>query len=245
MVGKGNVNFTIVTIFPEFFSSPLEVGLLGKAIETGLVEVDLVQLREFTSDRHRSVDDAPYGGGPGMVMMLEPLVAAMEHCQRQRKFQRRILFSPRGRALTHSVVRDLVKFKNLLFVCGRYEGVDERLIQGGYVDDEISLGDFVLNGGEVAALAAVEACSRLLPGAMGNDESVPNDSFYNGLLDHPHFTRPRDYLGQHVPDVLLSGNHAAIDRWRRGEALRVTRQRRPDLLAEYELSREDRELLEE
>ena len=238
------MRFTIVTLFPEFFNSPLEVGLLGKAIARELLSVERIQLRDYTSDRHRTVDDTPYGGGPGMVMMVEPLVAALEPLRNARPESRNVLLSPRGRSFSQSVAREWVDHGDMTLICGRYEGIDERLVEGGFVDEEASLGDFVLNGGEAAALAMVEACSRLLPGAMGNLESVPNDSFYRGMLDHPHYTRPREFRGMEVPPVLLGGNHAQIDRWRRGEALKLMKLRRPDLLEELELTREDRKLLE-
>jgi len=238
------MHFVIVTIFPEFFDSPLAVGLLGRAIERGLLSVERVQLRDYAKGRHQSVDDAPFGGGPGMVMMAPPLVAALEECRRKRPAIRRVLLSPRGRRLSHPIVQEYLAAGELLLLCGRYEGLDERLVEGGFVDEELSLGDFVLNGGEVAALAVIEACSRLLPGAMGNEESVVNDSFFQGLLDHPHYTRPRDFRGMVVPEVLLNGNHAEIDRWRRRQALLLTRRHRPELLADVELSPEERRLLE-
>jgi len=233
-----------VTIFPEFFDSPLEAGLLGKALKRELLSVERVQLRDFTSDRHRTVDDTPFGGGPGMVMLVEPLVAALESMRKARPDSRTVLLSPRGRRFSQSVAQEWVDSGDITLICGRYEGIDERLLEGGFVDEEASLGDFVLNGGESAALAMIEACSRLLPGAMGNEDSVPNDSFYNGLLDHPHYSRPREFRGMEVPEVLLSGNHAEIDRWRRQQALRLTEEHRPDLFEELELSREDRKLLE-
>jgi tRNA (guanine37-N1)-methyltransferase len=238
------VRFTVVTLFPEFFDSPLEAGLLGKALMRELLSVERIQLRDYTSDRHRTVDDTPFGGGPGMVMMVEPLVAALEPLQQARPTSRTVLLSPRGRQFSQAVAQEWVDGGDVTLICGRYEGIDERLVEGGFVDEEASLGDFVLNGGEVAALAMIEACSRLLPGAMGNEESVPNDSFYRGLLDHPHYTRPREFRGMGVPDVLLSGNHAEIGRWRRRQALKLTAAQRPDLLALLELSREDRKLLE-
>ncbi len=238
------MRFTIVTLFPEFFDSPLEAGLLGKALARELLSVERIQLRDYTSDRHRTVDDTPFGGGPGMVMMVEPLVAALEPLRKARPGSRTVLLSPRGRKFSQAVAKEWVDCGDVVFVCGRYEGIDERLMESGLIDEEASLGDFVLNGGEVAALSMIEACSRLLPGAMGNEESVPNDSFYNGLLDHPHYTRPREFRGMEVPEVLLSGNHAEIRRWRRRQALKLTQAQRPDLFDQLELSPEDRKLLE-
>ena len=239
------MRFTVVTIFPEFFDSPLRVGLLGKAIEKEIVEVVTVQLRLFAQGRHQCVDDSPYGGGPGMVMKVEPLVKAIESVKIAAPVDRTILLSPRGKVFDQDQARRLSRMDNVLLVCGRYEGVDERLLQGGFVDEELSVGDFVLNGGEVASLAVIEACSRMLPGAMGNAESVPNDSFYSVLLDHPHFTRPRVFRDLEVPEVLLGGNHAEVDLWRRKQALRITAQSRPDLLEQVLLTDEERELLEE
>lgn len=238
------MRFTIVTLFPEFFDSPLEAGLLGKAIARELLSVERVQLRDYTFDRHRTVDDTPFGGGPGMVMMVEPLVAALESLREAQPNARTVLLSPRGRRFSQAVASEWVASGSITLICGRYEGIDERLIEGGFVDEEASLGDFVLNGGEAAALAMVEACSRLLPGAMGNEESVPNDSFQQGVLDHPHYTRPREFRGMEVPPVLLGGNHAEIDRWRRQQALKLTQSKRPDLLEGTELTRDDRKLLE-
>jgi len=226
------LRFVVITIFPEFFDGALEVGLLGKAVESGLLEVVTVSPREFTVDRHRTVDDTPYGGGPGMVMLLEPLVAALEFAAARYPENRRILLSPQGTRFHQAMAQELASLDTIFLVCGRYEGVDQRLVDGGYVHQELSIGDYVLNGGEVAALVVIEACSRLLPGMVGNQESVEQDSFSEGIFDHPHYSRPRDYRGLSVPEVLLSGNHAAIRRWRDEEARRRTRNRRPELLTE-------------
>ena len=238
------VRFVTITIFPEFFDSPLKVGLLGKAVDSGLVEFEAVQLRDFTTDRHRSVDDAPFGGGPGMVMMPGPVVDAIEDVRKRYPVDRCLLLSPRGRRFDQRMAEELARYDTLLLVCGRYEGVDERVLEGGFVDEQISVGDFVLGGGEVAALTVLEAVSRLREGVVGNEQSVENDSFSAGLLDHPHYTRPREFRGLVVPEVLVGGNHAEIDRWRRRQAVLLTSERRPDLLEEAELSEEDRRLLE-
>lgn len=238
------MRFVTITIFPEFFDSPLKVGLLGKAVESGLVDFEALQLRDYTTDRHRSVDDAPFGGGPGMVMMPGPVVDAIEDVRHRYPSARCLLLSPRGRRFDQRMAEELAELDSLLLVCGRYEGVDERVLEGGFVDEEISIGDFVLGGGEVAALTVLEAVSRLLEGVVGNEQSVENDSFSAGLLDHPHYTRPRKFRGLEVPEVLLGGNHAEIDRWRRKQALRLTSERRPELLEQVELSAEDRRLLE-
>ena len=237
------MRFVVVTIFPEFFPSPLAVGLLGKAVENGLVQVDTIQLRDFTHDRHQTVDDTSFGGGPGMVMRVEPLVEALEHVKATSPVARTVLLSPRGRKFDQACAREYAGYGSICLVCGRYEGVDERLVEGGFVDEELSIGDFVLNGGEVAALAVIECCSRLVPGVVGKEESVVRDSFSDGLLDHPHYTRPREFRGQSVPEVLLSGNHAEIEKWRRRQSLLATAARRPDLMERLELSDEDSRLL--
>lgn len=238
------MRFVAVTIFPEFFESPLKVGLLGKALQKGLLQFEAVQLRDFAADRHRSVDDVPFGGGPGMVMMPGPIVEAVESVRSRGKVDRAILLSPRGRPFNQAMAAELARLDTVLLVCGRYEGVDQRVMEGGFLDDEISLGDFVLAGGEVAALAVIEACSRLLAGVVGNEDSVELDSFSTGLLDHPHYTRPRVFRGLSVPEVLVHGNHADIRAWRRRRALLATRDRRPDLFARAALSEDDRRLLE-
>lgn len=238
------MRFVVHTIFPEFFDSPLRVGLLGKAVEGGLLSVECVQLRDFTHDRHQTVDDSPFGGGPGMVMKIEPLVDALEATRSRYPESRAVLLSPRGRRFTQEVACEYARLDTVVLICGRYEGLDERLVEGGFVQEELSLGDYVLNGGEAAALCVIEACSRLLPGAMGNEQSVEEDSFMKGLLDYPHYTKPREFRGLCVPDVLISGDHARIAKWRRKKALEATRQRRPDVFQKYLLSEEDRRLLE-
>jgi tRNA (guanine37-N1)-methyltransferase len=238
------VRFVVLTLFPEFFESPLAVGLLGKAVEGGAVKVETVQIRDFATDAHRSVDDVPFGGGPGMVMMPNVVVDAIEQTAARRKVDRKVLLAPRGRLFTQAVARDLARLDSVMLVCGRYEGVDERVVEGGFVDEELSIGDFVLSGGEAAALVVVEACSRYLGGVVGNEESVEADSFTTGLLDHPHYTRPRQFRGLNVPEVLCSGRHAQVREWRRRKALEATRKRRPDLFSRLALSEEDRRLLE-
>jgi tRNA (guanine37-N1)-methyltransferase len=232
----------VVTIFPELFDGPLNVGLLGKAIESGTLTVATTDPRDFTTDAHRTVDDAPYGGGPGMVMKCEPLFEAVYGLRERNSCERIVLLTPRGRRLDQAIVRELAAAPDLVLICGRYEGVDERVSEG-LVTDEISIGDYVLSGGEFPALVLIEALSRMLPGVVGDWESVETDSFYNGLLGAPQYTRPAEYRGMAVPDVLREGNHAAIARYRRKEALRVTRERRPDLLVN--LSEEDTALLRE
>ena len=216
----------ILTIFPEIFESPLRASLLGKAIERGVVDVHVYDIRDHTTDKHRQVDDESFGGGPGMVMKPEPIFAAVEALGEGEK--RVILLSPAGRRLDQELVKKLSKEPWLVLICGRYEGVDERVVEG-LPAEEISIGDYVLSGGEVPALAVLEAVTRLVPGVVGRSESVEQDSFETGILDHPHYTRPQEFRGMKVPEVLLSGDHAAIEKWRREEALRKTRRNRPDL----------------
>jgi tRNA (guanine37-N1)-methyltransferase len=230
---------SVVTIFPQAFEGFKESSLVGKAQARGLVNIRLIDPRDFTTDRHRSVDDAPYGGGAGMVMCPEPLVQAIESAQAQR----RVLLTPQGQVLSQRVLQRLAQLESLVLVCGRYEGFDERVRH--HVDEELSLGDFVVNGGEVAAMAVIEGAARLVPGVIGNAESLTHESHANVLLEYPQYTRPAVFREQAVPDVLLSGDHGAVDRWRRAMALRRTRDRRPDLWAQVELSPEDRALLEE
>jgi len=219
----------ILTLFPEILEGALQASLLGKALEKGLLDVAVTNIRDFTIDRHRSVDDAPYGGGAGMVMTCEPVADAVESLRDVNSLERVILLSPRGRTLTQAVARELARAPDLVLLCARYEGVDERISQA-LCTDEISIGDYVLSGGELPALVVVEAVSRMLPGVVGDWESVETDSFYDGILGPPQYTRPPEFRGMEVPEVLRNGNHAAIARWRRKEALRATRVRRPDLL---------------
>ena len=217
----------VVTIFPGILSGALAESLLGRAIEGGIVDVRFHDPRHFTEDRHRKVDDEPFGGGPGMVMKPEPIFAAVEAIADR---GRTILLSPAGRRLDQALVRELAGEPSLVLICGRYEGIDERVVEG-LPAEEISIGDYVLSGGEVPALVLIEAVTRLLPGVIGSEESHAQDSFEDGILDHPHYTRPAEFRGMAVPEVLLSGNHAEIERWRRETAEAKTRRNRPDLLA--------------
>jgi len=237
------MRFEIVTLFPELFDA-LDVGLLGKARADGKIEVVLSSPRDFATDRHRTVDDAPYGGGSGMVLMVGPIAAALEQLEAARPPRaHRVLMTPQGRPFTQADAARFATLPALCLVCGRYEGFDERV--RSLVDEEVSLGDFVLLGGEVAALAVVEATARLLPGVIGNRDSTVEESHQEGLLEYPQYTRPPVFRDQGVPEALLSGNHAAIARWRRKEALRRTHARRPDLLRQRALDTLDRELLAE
>ncbi len=217
----------IFTIFPDLVSGPLGQSLLGKAIEAGVIDMRVHDLREWTDDAHRSVDDAPFGGGPGMVMRADVWFRAVESLDPDRG--RTLLLSPAGRRLDQSLVRELAAESHLTLLCGRYEGVDERVAEG-LPAEEVSIGDYVLSGGELPALVLIEAVTRLVPGVIGREESHERDSFSDpGLLDHPHYTRPREFRGMTVPEVLLSGNHAEIDRWRLEAAESKTRSNRPDL----------------
>ena len=218
----------VLTIFPGILESPLRESLLGKAIASGTLDVRMHDLREHATDRHRSMDDEPYGGGPGMVMMAEPVLAGVEALGGGSK--RIVVLSPAGRRLDQPLVRELAAEPWLVLICGRYEGIDERVVEvlGA---EEVSIGDYVLSGGEIAALVVLEAVTRLVPGVIGREESHEQDSFgSDGLLDHPHYTRPVEVRGHRVPDVLLSGHHAEVERWRREAALEKTRRNRPDLL---------------
>jgi tRNA (guanine37-N1)-methyltransferase len=236
----------VVTIFPRMVEVPLSDGIMGRAADAGVAEIRVHDLRTFTDDRHRTVDDTPFGGGPGMVMKAEPLLRAVESLTAGAPTSRRavVLLSPRGRRFDQEAAERFAGLEHLVLLCGRYEGIDER-VREELGAEELSLGDFVLTGGEVAAVAVVEATVRLLPGALGDEGSAAQDSFTTGILDHPHFTRPAEVRGRKVPEVLLSGDHGKIRRWRRKEALRATRERRPDLLRAMALSVEDHELLRE
>lgn len=236
------MQITVLTLFPEFFGSPLSASLLGKAVSNGVVGFRTVQIRDFATDKHKSVDDIPYGGGSGMVMKPEPIVAALGSIPAV-PGQVRVLLSPRGERLTQNVVRELSAASELVLLCGRYEGFDDRVRD--WFDREISVGDFVLSGGEPAALTVIDAVARLLPGVMGNKLSAVDESFSDGLLEYPQFTRPPVFHGREVPTVLLSGNHGAIRKWRRMQSLRLTRQRRPDLLGSIILTPEDQFLMDE
>jgi tRNA (guanine37-N1)-methyltransferase len=231
----------LVTIFPEFFDGALKCSILRIAQEKGTLQVDTVNLRDFTADSYRTVDDYPFGGGPGMVVKPEPVFQAVRSVKQADS--RTVLLSPRGRRLTPPVVQELARKSHLILVCGRYKGVDERVSEF-LVDEEISVGDYVLSGGEAAALVLLEATARLLPGVVGDEESVNTDSFTNGLLDAPWYTRPREFEGHEVPEVLVAGDHEKVRRWRRRQSLEITRERRPDLFAEYTLTAEDKRLLE-
>ncbi|MDD3684727.1 tRNA (guanosine(37)-N1)-methyltransferase TrmD [Desulfovibrio desulfuricans] len=233
--------FHLVTLFPEFFESPLSTALMGRAREAGIVECSLHDPRQFSTDKHRHVDDRPYGGGPGMVMQGEPLARALRSIERP---GRMLFMAPGGRPLTQDMVRDLAREEDLTIVCGRYEGIDARLLQL-FPLEPVSVGDIVLNGGESAALSVLEAVARLIPGFMGKEESGDDESFSHGLLEYPHYTRPESLEGLSVPEVLQSGDHARIAQWRRQESVRTTLRMRPEMLNEAPLYREDVQTLAE
>lgn len=224
-----SLQFDIITIFPQLFDSPFSHSILKRAQEAGLITIRLRDLRDFTEDKHRKTDDIPYGGGPGMVMKPEPLVKAIEGAAQPGKKVRRIYFSPQGTPLKQEKLASYLEYDRLVLLCGRYEGVDERVIEH-FIDEEVSIGDYVLTGGEFAAMVFVDAVSRLIPGVLGEEESLKNESFASSLLEYPQYTRPPDFRGQKVPEVLLSGDHAKIEIWRREQALQRTLRKRPDLL---------------
>ena len=235
------IRFCVITIFPGLVRECMKYGLLGRAIEEGNIAVEVADLRDYTHDRHRIVDDTPYGGGGGMVMRPEPVFEAVESLQRAG--EKVVLLSPQGAPLSHAKAVEFSRVPGLVLVCGRYEGVDER-VRKAVVDEEVSIGDYVLMGGELPAMVLMEAVSRQVPGVLGNPDSAENESFVGGILDFPHYTRPAEFRGMKVPEPLVSGNHGAIARWRRQEALKSTLERRPDLLRGVELDEDDRNYLD-
>ena len=239
------MRINVVTLFPQMFQALTDYGITGRAIQRGLVELQTWNPRDYAGDVHRTVDDRPYGGGPGMVMMVEPLREAIRDARASAgKGSRVIYLSPQGRKLSQRGLQELANREEIVLVCGRYEGVDERIISAE-VDEEWSIGDYVLSGGELAAMVVIDGMTRLIPNALGHEDSAEQDSFVKGLLDHPHYTRPEDVDGMPVPDVLLSGDHQAIERWRNKQALGRTWLRRPDLLESLELDDEQQALLTE
>lgn len=237
--------FDILTLFPEMFAGPFSESILKRARKKDLIDIKTINIRDFAEDKHHTTDEPPYGGGAGMVMKAGPIFKAWQNTQNKRGVKSKtILMSPQGEELTQDLVKDLSQEEGLTIICGRYEGVDER-VRKTIIDQEISIGDYVLTGGELPAMVLVDSISRLLSGVLGAEDSSKNDSFYNGLLEHPHYTRPREVNGLKVPDVLLSGNHQLIERWRKKESLKRTLLRREDLLEDKKLSEEEVELLNE
>ena len=222
--------FDIITIFPEIFRGVLETGVIRRARQSGIADIRLINLRDFAADKHKQVDDRPFGGGEGMVFMPEPVFAAVEHCQESpvKDAGRVYLLSPQGKTWSQDMALEMSRTSHAILVCGRYEGVDQRIVDH-LVDEEISVGDFVLSGGEIPAMVILDSVIRLLPGALGNKDSAVNESYSSGLLDCPHYTRPAVFRGMTVPEVLLSGDHARISKWRREKALEKTMVKRPEL----------------
>jgi len=238
------INFEILSLFPEMFVSPLDFSLLKKAQEKGLLNICLHDIRDWADDKHKMADDAPYGGGCGMVMKVEPVEKALRAIRKPEDDSIVVLMTPQGEVLNHKIAAQMAAKKHIIIICGHYEGVDER-IREHLVDREISIGDYILTGGELAALVLVDAVSRFIPDVLGNPLSTGNDSFSENILEYPQYTRPAKYNDWTVPDVLLSGNHARIELWRKRESLIRTYKRRPDLLKMLELSAEDKKILDE
>ncbi len=240
------MKFNILTIFPEMFEGPFSMSMLKGAAESGVLEIAIVDIRDYATDKHRTVDDYPFGGGSGMIMKCEPVSLALEAvlAGRRRSEATTILLSPQGRVFSQDIARGLAEKKEITLVCGHYKGVDER-IRDYLVDDEISIGDYVMTGGELAAMVVVDAVTRLLPGVLGDLASAESDSFYGGLIESGNYTRPRSFGGHDVPDVLVGGNHEAIRKWQRRDSLRKTLERRPELLDSARLTDEDKRMLEE
>lgn len=234
------IKFNVLTTFPGMFISPLNESILKRAQEKGLLQITINNLRDYTPDKHQTTDDYPYGGGAGMVMKIEPLVTAIERIKTPQS--KVILLSPQGKLFNQEEAKRLSQEKHLILICGHYEGVDERIQY--FIDEEISIGDYILTGGEIAALVIIDAVTRLVPGVLGESTSILNETFSNSLLEYPQYTRPRNFRGLEVPEVLLSGNHQKIRNWRKKESLKKTLLRRPDLLEHAPLSSEDRVILE-
>jgi len=238
------MKITILTIFPEMFESVLNSSILGRAREQGLIEVECVDIRPFSDRKHKNTDDYPFGGGAGMVMLAQPIMDAMKHVTGENFSGRRIYMGPRGTTLTTAKARELAKEEHLVLLCGHYEGVDQRALDA-CIDEEISIGDYILTGGELAAMVLTDCVSRFIPGVLGSGDSAEEESFSDGLLEYPQYTRPRELNGMEVPEILLSGDHAKIKAWRRQESLRATKKFRPDLLEKAELTPKEQKLLEE
>jgi tRNA (guanine37-N1)-methyltransferase len=234
--------FDILTIFPELFSSPLQEGILRRAIGSGRIRVNLHNIRDYAVDKHKMTDDRPFGGGEGMVMKPEPLVAALDHVRPRGESARVILLSPRGKTYCQKTAERLAGYDRLILVCGRYEGVDERVARC-CIDEEISIGDYILTGGELGTMVIIDSVTRLLPGVLGSEDSAANDTFSRGLLKHPQYTRPREFMGMDIPEVLLSGDHAEIEKYRFLESVRETLERRPELLAHVRFTDAELKLL--
>ncbi len=239
------MKFSVLTLFPDFFSSPLSQSIIGRAIEKGLLEVSLHNIRDYAQDKHGTVDDTPYGGGAGMVLRVEPVVSCLDAVKKgcHAESTLTILTTPQGVRLDQRLVEELAGYQALIILCGRYEGIDERT--RAFVDMEVSIGDYILTGGEIAALVLIDSVGRLVPGVVGQKDSLKTESFTTGLLEYPQYTRPPEFRGMRVPEVLLSGHHQEIRRWRRRESIKRTLERRPDLLDSAELTEEDIRFIKE
>lgn len=238
------MRFDVLSIFPEIFDTVLGSSIIGRAQQSGLISVNSINIRDFSKDKHKKTDDYPFGGGNGMVMMVQPIFDAYKAIVENLDYKPHFIYmSPQGKKLDQQHVERLSEHKHIILLCGHYEGVDERIIEE-LVDEEISIGDYVLTGGELPAMVLIDAVSRAIPGVLSNDESYSDESLKDGVLEYPQYTRPADYMGLKVPDVLLSGHHANITKWRRLQSLKRTRSRRPDLFEKLELTKEDRKLLD-
>ncbi|AQM60282.1 tRNA (guanosine(37)-N1)-methyltransferase TrmD [Clostridium baratii] len=233
------MKISIITLFPEMFSI-FNHSIIGKAKEKGIVDIECLNIRDYTKNKHNKVDDYPYGGGAGMVMSPQPVIDTIRECKKNNK-GKVVFLGPRGKTFNHALAKELAKEDELIFVCGHYEGIDERAYN--YIDMEVSLGDFILTGGEMAAIPVIDSILRLNPGVLGKEESFMDESFSDGLLEYPQYTRPEEFEGLKVPEVLLSGHHENIRKWRRKESLLITKERRPDLFEKIELTKEDKKLL--
>ena len=239
------MNYHVLTLFPEMIENGMNTSITGRAITKGLLSLEAINIRDFAFNKHQKVDDYPYGGGAGMLMQAEPVYLSYESIAERIGRKPRVIFlTPQGKTFNQDMAKEFALEEDLVFLCGHYEGIDERVLEE-IVTDYVSIGDYVLTGGELPAMVVIDAVSRMLPGVLGSGESAPTDSFYNGLLEYPQYTKPREYRGLNVPDVLLSGDHAKIAKWRRQESLRVTYTNRPDLLEKVELSKDDKKFLEE
>ena len=231
------MDFHVLTIFPEMFESPFSSGLISKASVKGLIKINCHDIRKYSTDRHKSVDDYPFGGGPGMVLKPEPIFSAVENLQSSNEIgnnSRIIVMSPQGRMFDKNIARELTRYDELVLICGRYEGIDDRVIQN-LADEELSIGNYILNGGELAAMVVIDSVSRLLPGVVGSEQSILEDSLSESLLKYPQYTRPRSFRGFEVPEVLLSGNHKIIEKWRKDKSIEKTNNKRPDLISDKDV----------
>jgi len=239
------MKFDVLTLFPEVINAVLKESIIGRAQEKGILEINAINIRDFSKNKHKKTDDYPYGGGGGMIMTAQPIFDAYLSIVKDLDYKPKVIYlSPQGRVLTQEVVKELSREKHLVLLCGHYEGIDERIIEE-IVDEEVSIGDYVLTGGELPAMVLIDSVSRLIPGVLSTEESYSDESHYNGLLEYPQYTRPVEFNGRRVPDILLSGHHANITRWRRKEAIKRTYLKRPDLFERFEPSDDDKKIIEE